>query len=157
MRHALIVLSLLVSGSFAQDRGQTVVETEIRHLMDQERQAFLRADTQDLARYFADEFVVTNPFNRFLHKQQVLEMVRNGTLAFSSFEREVEYVRQYGADTVIVAGEERGVWAGNLPTAGQPLHLRFTVVFRKQNGRWQQVARHASIVANQPPGGQHIH
>jgi hypothetical protein len=57
----------------------------------------------------------------------------------------VEYVRVYG-DTVIVAGSETVNWAGRMPNAGKTDHLRFTAVWMKQNGRWQEVARHANIV-----------
>jgi len=91
---------------------------------------------------------VTNPFNKFVNKQQVLVMITTGTLAFSSFERQIEYVRVYG-DTVIVAGSETVTWAGRMPNAGQITHLRITSIWMKQGGRWQQVARHANIIPQQ--------
>jgi hypothetical protein len=51
----------------------------------------------------------------------------------------------YG-DTVIVAGNETVLWGGKMPTAGKTERLRFTAVWMKQNGRWQEVARHANII-----------
>jgi hypothetical protein len=60
----------------------------------------------------------------------------------------VEYVRLYHDNTMaVVAGSESVVWAGKMPTAGQMSRLRFTSVWLKQGGRWQQVARHANIVS----------
>jgi hypothetical protein len=59
-----------------------------------------------------------------------------------------EYVRFYG-DIAIVAGSETVVWGGRMPNAGKTEHLRFTAVWMKQAGRWQEIARHANIVPPQ--------
>jgi hypothetical protein len=49
----------------------------------------------------------------------------------------------------IVAGSETVVWGGKMPNAGKIEHLRFTGVWMKQGGRWQEIARHANIVPSQ--------
>ncbi len=118
---------------------------EIRRANAEEVAAMLKNDDTALARMWSDEFVVTNPFNKFLNKQQVLGMVKAGTIAFSSYDRQVEYIRVYPG-SIVVAGSETVVWAGKMPTAGQTNHLRFTAVWMKQEGRWQETVRHASIV-----------
>ncbi len=115
----------------------------------QEVEALLHHDVKALALLWSDDFVVTNPFNKFVNKQQVLKLTESGSLAFTSYERQIEYIHDY-RDTVIVAGLETVVWAGKMPTAGQTSRLRFTAVWMKQNGRWQEVARHANII-NPPP------
>jgi len=120
-------------------------EKQIRQLNTNEHDAFMKNDADALAKIWSDDFVVTNPFNQFVTKQQVLALVKNGVLAFKSYERNIEYVKDYG-DTVIVAGSETCVWAGKIPIAGQESKLRFTQVWRKQGGKWQEVARHANIV-----------
>jgi hypothetical protein len=51
----------------------------------------------------------------------------------------------------ILAGAEDCVWAGTMPLAGKPSHLRFTAIWKRDGQRWQQVARHANIVPQQPP------
>jgi hypothetical protein len=89
----------------------------------------------------------TNPLNKFVTEQQVVELTESGTLAFTKFDGKVEYVRVYG-DTVVVAGSESAVWAGKRPLAGQTTRLRFTA-WMKQGGRWQQVASHANIVVQE--------
>jgi uncharacterized protein (TIGR02246 family) len=121
---------------------------EVRRLNVEEVQAFLQRDPKAMARLWSDDFVVTNPLNKFVNKQQVLGMVESGFLVIASYDRQVEYVRSYG-DTVIVAGSETVVWGGKMPNAGKTEHLRFTGIWMKQHGRWQEVARHANVVPQQ--------
>jgi uncharacterized protein (TIGR02246 family) len=125
-------------------------EEEIRRLNGEELDAFLHKDPQAMARLWSDDFVVTNPLNKFVTKQQVLGMVESGFLVITSFDREIEYLRVYG-DIVIVAGGETVVWGGKMPNAGKTEKLRFTAVWMKQAGRWQEIARHANIVPAQQP------
>jgi uncharacterized protein (TIGR02246 family) len=120
-------------------------EQEVRRLNNAESEAFTRKDTKALAQLWSDDFVVTNPLNKFVNKQAVLSMMESGFLVIISYDRQVEYVRVYG-DTVIAAGSETVVWGGKMPNAGKSEHLRFTAVWMKQSGRWQEVARHANIV-----------
>jgi ketosteroid isomerase-like protein len=132
------------SGAREEDKSSEVV----RRLNTDEVQAFLQKDAKAMARLWSDDFVVTNPLNKFVNKQQVLGMVESGFLIITSYDRQIEYVRSYG-DTVIVAGNETVVWGGKMPNAGKTEHLRFTGIWMKQNGRWQEVARHANIVPQQ--------
>jgi uncharacterized protein (TIGR02246 family) len=119
-------------------------EQEIRKLNAEEVKAFINNDPNTMAGLWSDDFVVTNPFNKFLNKQQVLGMIQSGFLVITPYDRQIEYVRVYG-DTVIVVGSETVVWGGKMPNAGKTEHLRFTAVWMKQQGRWQEVARHANI------------
>jgi hypothetical protein len=98
-----------------------------------------------MARLWSDDLVVTNPLNKFVNKQQVLGMMESGFLVITSYDRQIEYLRFYG-DTAIAAGSETVVWGGKMPNAGKTEHLRFTAIWMKQGGRWQEVARHANIV-----------
>ena len=47
------------------------------------------------------------------------------------------------------AGSETAVWGGKMPNAGKTEHRHFTGIWMKPRGRWQEVARHANIVAQQ--------
>lgn len=138
----MVAAPILTAGQAGNDR---LDEREIRRLNVQEVDALLGNDVATLKRLWSDDLVVTNPFNRFIDKRQVVGMTESGTLAFTAYQRQIEYVRLYG-DTAIVAGAETVVWAGKLPLTGQTSQLRFTGVWMKQGGRWQEVARHASIV-----------
>ena len=141
----MTVAALLVSGQTNRDRR---VEEEIRRLNTQEVEALLRNDVAALRRLWSNDFVVTNPFNRLINKQQVIGMTESGNLAFTSYDRQIEYIRIY-RDTAVVAGGETVVWAGRMPNAGQTSRLRFTAIWMRQGGRWQEVARHANIISQQ--------
>jgi uncharacterized protein (TIGR02246 family) len=156
LTHAVLLASLTgVAALFVSAQASTDAteedkraEEEVRRLNVEENQAFLHKDPKTLARLWSDDLVVTNPLNKFVSKQQVLGMVESGFLVITSFDRQIEYVRVYG-DTVIVAGSETVVWGGKMPNAGKTEHLRFTGIWMKQRGSWQEVARHANIVPPQ--------
>jgi ketosteroid isomerase-like protein len=151
-----VVCALLVGASiaFASPQGITPptgsnqTEQDIRRTNAEEVEAFLHNDPKTMARLWSDDFVVTNPLNKFVTKQQVVRMVESGFLVITSYDRQIEYVQAYG-DMVIVAGSETVVWGGKMPNAGKTEHLRFTGIWMKQDGRWQQVARHANVVPQQ--------
>jgi uncharacterized protein (TIGR02246 family) len=146
---ALGVCALFVSAQVSPPTtNDNLAEQEVRRLNADEVEAFVHNDPKTMARLWSDDLVVTNPLNKFVNKQQVLGMVESGFLAIPSFDRQIEYVRVYG-DTVIVAGSETVLWGGKMPNAGKTEHLRFTGIWMKQHGRWQQVARHANIVPQQ--------
>jgi uncharacterized protein (TIGR02246 family) len=142
----LTALITLASGQLASDRPPQDEDVKaVRNLNDQETQAFLNRDAATLAQLWSDEFVVTNPLNKLVNKQQVLNMVQSGFLVITSYTREIEYARSYG-DIIIVAGNEKVTWGGGMPNAGRVEALRFTAVWRNEQGRWQEIARHANIV-----------
>jgi ketosteroid isomerase-like protein len=133
----------------AQEKPVTIAEDdstqEVRRLNKEECDAFLHKDSRTLARLWSDDFVVTNPLNNFVNKHQVLGMVDSGFLVITSYDRKIEYARVYG-DTAIVAGSETVTWGGKMPNAGKAERLRFTAVWMRQGGRWQEIARHANIL-----------
>jgi ketosteroid isomerase-like protein len=152
-----IAWALFVAVSALLAVGQTMspqtdenrrVEQEVRRLNAEETKAFLHRDAKSLATLWSDDLVVTNPLNKFVTKQQVLGMIDSGLLVITSYDRSIEYIRAYG-DMAIVAGSETVVWGGKMPNAGKIEHLRFTGVWMKQGGRWQEIARHANIVPSQ--------
>ena len=155
--YALLVASLVVCTGqmFAspQAAGELATkdnraEQEVRRLNAEEVEAFLHKDAKAMARLWSDDFVVTNPLNKFVNKKQVLGMMSSGFLIITSYDRQIEYLRFYG-DTAIVAGNETVVWGGKMPNAGKTEHLRFTAVWMKRGDSWQQVARHANVVPPQ--------
>jgi hypothetical protein len=83
---------------------------------------------------------VTNPFNRVLDKQQVLEALKSGRIKHSVYEREIEVLRLY-ADTAVVMGRETVVDEGGTK------NRRYTEVWQRRERRWQAVARHANDIS----------
>lgn len=143
---ALILASLLGMGHVNAARADTQKEDAmIRGLNAQEVGAILANDRKALKKIWHDDFHVTNPFGKFLDRKQVLDMVEEGTLAFSSLDRNIEYIRFYD-DTAVVSGSETVVWAGKMPIAGKSSVVRFTSVWVEKGDSWTEVARHASMV-----------
>lgn len=146
---SLLTFAVLSLALAAQNSGassdQPQAEQQVRQASDEEVQAFLHNDAKSMARLWSDDLVVTNPLNKFVTKQQVLGMMQSGFLVITSYERRIEYAHVYG-DMVILAGSETVVWGGKMPNAGKTEQLRFTAIWMKQQGRFQEIARHANIV-----------
>ena len=138
----ITIVALLIPMQVTKSRS---IDEEIRQLNAQEVDALLNRNVKTLEYLWSNDLVVTNPLNQFVTKQKVIELVRSGTLAFASYDRTIEYIRTYN-DTVVVCGSETVVWAGKMPNAGKASYLRFTAVWLKEDGRWQEVVRHANIV-----------
>jgi hypothetical protein len=136
----------------APDAAELRAVDEVSRLDAAEVTAFLSNDPAALDRLWSETFVVTNPFNQFVTKAQVMGLVTSGVLAFTSYERHIDYAHAYG-DVVVVAGRETVVWAGRIPLAGQTSQLRYTAVWARHGNEWQEVARHANIVAPGAPAG----
>jgi len=141
----MITMTAMLVSARNKDRR---LEEEIRKVNAQEVEALLRNDIGALGHIWSDDLVVTNPLNKFVNKQEVLRLIESGTLAFASYERRIEYVHLY-QNTAIVVGSETVIWAGKMPNAGKTSLLRFTGIWARQNGHWQEVARHANIVVQQ--------
>ena len=131
----------------ARADGPIQGEVGLRAANAAEVQDFLAADVKGLGSLWSDGFVVTNPFNRFVGKAAVLSMVESGMLRFSTYERNIEYIKAYD-NIAVVAGSETTGWAGTLPLAGKTSHLRFTAVWQRSGKGWLEIARHANIVAD---------
>lgn len=105
---AVLFLCFAAPASFSQAPSSNtngVAESEVRRLSDEEVQGFLNRDPAVFDRLWSADFVVTNPLNKFVTKEQVLDMVRSGFLVITSYERRIEYAKVYG-DTVILAGAD---------------------------------------------------
>src|SRR5256885_15135644 len=116
-------------------------EEEIRRLDDEVREAMLRSDVAALRRICSEDFVVTNPFNRVLDRQQVLEAEEAGRIKHSAYERQIESLRLH-TDTAGVMGGETVV------DDGQTKNRRYTEIWRRRGGRWQVIARHANHISS---------
>ena len=125
-------------------------QSELRALNAAEVAAILARDQAKLGGLWADDFIVTNPFNALVRKPQVLALMSAGVFQFASLERTIEYIHDYG-EFAVVAGSETGTWGGHSPMTGKLSHFRFTTVWRHGDRGWIEVARHANIVPPTPP------
>ncbi len=142
----LLLLSVGIwTGTWAQSR--TSDEETVRSLDNQERIAALRRDVPALERLWADQFTVNAPNNQVvIGKRAVLETyVHRGIINFSSFERQVEFIRVDG-DFAFIMGAETVRPIGSAPVGGQTVHRRFTNIWKKEAGTWRLFARHANVI-----------
>ncbi len=142
---AIIFLATLVKGT-----AQTVSKTEVQiRLLEQTVvTAILNADTNTLKKVWAPEFLVNNPRNKITgNRDSVLISQKAGMIDYSTFERIIERI-QIQKNIVITMGYEVFVSRRDIPEAkaGQTYKRRFTNIWMKKKDKWQQIARHASII-----------
>lgn len=150
---AVILFGVLVSvGAGARAQSQSPEEAAVRALDDQERIAALKRDTTSLKRLWSDQFVVNAPNNKVVVGQRAVldAFVRSGIINFSSFERQIEFIRVAG-NFAFIMGLETVVPITDAPSAGlkagQPTHRRFTNIWQNEAGTWRLYARHANVIA----------
>jgi ketosteroid isomerase-like protein len=108
-----------------------------------EKDAFLRRDAEALAALWHAEIVVNAPNSRVMTGAETLDRLRQGHIYHLQFERTIEHAQRFGT-VVMVMGEER-IFDDWGPFAGRQVRRRFTNMWCHDAGRWQMVARHASI------------
>ena len=147
-----LILALLTAASAGCATAQRApvddasIEQEIRRLDAAVADALLRKDIQALEAMWAEDFTVNNPRNTVTRgRAQVIALVRNGAIDYSSFRLEIEAILIRG-ETVVVMGNETVKPIGNAPLAGQTVRRRYTHIWMKRNGEWRLTARHANVV-----------
>ena len=145
----LLLSSLLWTVAMAQDHNSD--EELVRSLDDQERIAALNRDGAALERLWSEQFILNAPNNQVVvGKRAVLDtFVRAGIINFSTFERQIEFVRADGA-FVIIMGLETVQPVSDAPSAGlvagQAIKRRFTNVWKNEAGTWRLFVRHANVI-----------
>jgi hypothetical protein len=142
----LVVCTFCVFVSNAQnDSG---IEDQIRDLEQLAVKGILSSDTNILKQVWAPEFMVNTPRNDIAeNREAVFRNQKAGLINYSSFERIIEKM-EVQENIVITMGYETFVSKNDIPgaKAGQIVKRRFTDVWMKKDGRWLQIARHASII-----------
>ncbi|CCH53695.1 hypothetical protein BN8_02809 [Fibrisoma limi BUZ 3] len=140
-----IVIGLLLTNLCKAQQATTkeAIEKQIRQLEQAQVEYLLKGDTLAIAKRWAPDYVVNNPFNQAVNARQ--GPIRRGSLTYSSFTRDVERVLIHG-QTVIVMGAETVVPSGQSADAGKTIKRRFTNVWMNTTGNWLLVARQASVL-----------
>jgi ketosteroid isomerase-like protein len=152
LQSIFLVVGALAGIAAAADQGtdsNAAVEQEIRRLDGAEAKALLHGDIAQLETIWAEDFTVNNPRNSISRgREAVVALIRNGTIHYSSFVREVEAVLFHG-DTVIVMGSETITPVGKAPFAGKTVKRRYTHFWMKRGGEWRLTARHANVICQE--------
>ncbi|MBA2499752.1 MAG: nuclear transport factor 2 family protein [Chitinophagaceae bacterium] len=141
-------IAFLIATFLTNGQSTEKTEIQIRKLEQTVVSAILTADTNTLKQVWAKEFLVNNPRNDIsTNRDAVLKTQKSGMIDYSSFERVIEQM-QFQKEIVITMGHETFVSRNDIPgaKAGQTYKRRFTNIWMKKKGKWQQIARHASII-----------
>jgi len=140
-------MSLALGQEESAGRNQkNSVEQAIRKLDDERIQAQIAADAVALDRIYADDFIGVGPSGTVRTKPQVISDFTSGTLKFQSITTDDVRVRVY-ENTAVETGLSTMV--GKDKGKAVPRDTRFTRVWIKQQGRWQLVANHYSLLITQ--------
>jgi len=127
-------------------RQDSALETEIRRLDHAEAEGLLHKDVAALEKLWAEDFTVNNPRNGITKgRSEVIALIRNGTIDYASFAREIETILFHG-DTIIAMGLETIQPVGKAPFAGHTVRRRYTHFWMKRQGQWLLTARHANVI-----------
>jgi hypothetical protein len=145
---ALVICPLIIAvrSVSAQNPAQDSLERVIRRLDHAEAEGLLHRDSTALRRIWAADFTVNNPRNSVTRgSDEVVALIRNGIIDYSSFVREIEAIL-FHDNMVIVMGSETITPVNKAPFAGQTVRRRFTHFWMRRNGEWRLTARHANVV-----------
>lgn len=143
----LLVAGLLPVSGFAQSTTPNAeLEAKIRALDMAHAEAIFKGDAVALDLLMDDNVVVNHPTNRIVNeKKELLALINQGVIRYSSFERRPEKFIFY-PNMVVVMGDETVVPAKGAPNEGQELRRRYTNVWMNQGGTWRLAFRHANNV-----------
>lgn len=140
-----ITMILLVPKLAAQD-DNAKLRDEIRKLDMDHAAAIFKGDAEALDKLMDDDITVNHPTNRIVkEKRELLELIRDGVIRYSSFERFPETFLFF-KDMVIVMGNEVVIPAPGAPNAGKSLKRRYTNVWMNRDGNWRLTVRHANNI-----------
>jgi hypothetical protein len=148
MTKFILFATFTISALSINAQDNTKVEAEIRSLEQTAATALLNGDTNTLKKIWAPEYLVSTPRNEITAtRDSILLLQKAGRIDYSSFEKVVERM-QIQKDIVITMGYETLVSRKDTPVmkAGQVYKRRFTNIWMKKDGSWQQIARHASVI-----------
>ena len=135
-----------MNGTVIETSDTTLWETEIRAREEEHVTAFLQVNLETLDRLMADGYLVNTPLQRVMPKAELLELLRMGRIHHQTYSAEIESIRRYG-DVVVVMGHDQVTD----PPDGAISHRRYTNVWRRVDGEWRTIARHAHVVSREVP------
>ena len=109
--------------------------------------ALVTGDMAIFAAVFAPDAVVNSPQNTVNRPAATKQRFAAGLIAYSSYDRAIDYAGVRPNGEVIVMGEERLRPRDGAPNAGKTVRRRFTDVWRDDGGTWKLTIRQATIIA----------
>ena len=153
MKQALIIAAMFIAFACAATaRSQDTkseAEQEVTALNRAWADAIVRGDMEALDRLFASDMTVTSGNGTVRNKAQEMDDLRpSADIKTYFFNTEDVRVRVFG-NSAVVTGYAK--WRINLKGRDVDNERRYTLVFIKQDGRWQIVAQQLSRIPPPQP------
>ena len=124
-------------------------ERTLRAADAEQMRIIVEGDAQAQQRFMHPNYILNGPSNKVLRKPVLVDMLAHGKMASDRFERVIEGLAITGNVGIVMGrevvhplpGSQLGTQHGSAT-----LNRRFTNVFLFEGGRWQFLARHATIV-----------
>jgi ketosteroid isomerase-like protein len=130
---------------FAQpkERTKTGAEQAVMAIEREMLSAILKGEASASERYLADTYVFTGPDGMVQNKAEAIADLKSGALKLQGASLDSPKVQVYGdAAIVTYSSNDKGTYKGK-DISGT---TRWTDVFVNQNGRWQMVASHGTML-----------
>lgn len=109
--------------------------------------ALVAGDMATFAAVFPADAVVNSPQNTVNRPAATRQRFAAGLIAYSSYDRVIDYAGVRPNGEVVVMGEEVLRPRDGAPNAGKIVRRRFTDVWRDDAGAWKLAIRQATIIA----------
>jgi ketosteroid isomerase-like protein len=147
-----VALILVLAGRHTDAQTSKIAEQEVLKVENDWNQALVRRDTASLQRFYADEYLYTDPDGLVWDRTKDLANLTSGSAArFSAYKLDDTKVHIYG-DVAVVTGRNTITGVFERVHSDVSGSYRFTDVFVKRNGRWQCVASQASRIVEGKKG-----
>jgi ketosteroid isomerase-like protein len=147
-----VAVILMLAGHHGDAQTLSSAEQAVLKVENDWNQALVKRDTVSLQRFYADEYLYTDPDGLVWNRTTDLANLTSGSAArLSAYKLDDTKVRIYG-DIAVVTG--RNTIAGVFERVSSDVSgsYRFTDVFVRRNGRWQCVASQASRIVEGKKG-----
>ncbi len=142
-----VAVLAMASIIYLDSPAQTIDESFVRNLDNEERLAVLKGDSAALfTKYWSPDMIVNTPANIAGTIEGTKKHVRDGMLDYATFDRNIEKISIL-ENVAIVMGLETLKPQGKSDNVGKTVKRRFTNIWMKQNSGWRLLARQATIIS----------
>ena len=134
---AIIRLARLAFAVLAMGALASPAETELKTIIQQTMEAYVKSDSDFLERAFAEEFTIVDAFGGTSTKGQELSEVAKKDIVFTALKMTEVKVRTLGENYALVTGVSKG--AGKFKGEEFDLNMREVICYEKNDDKWRAI------------------
>lgn len=108
----------------------------------------------EFGQFISEDFIAADPSNTIRTREELIDLVSSGRLAYTFVDTEIDAAKQLGEDLVVLMGTE-STKQDAVPTSGAleesalagTLHRRFTDLYRHEEGSWKLLVKQSTLVS----------